>query len=321
MKKNSKIYVAGHRGLAGSALVRTLKLQGFENILKRTHEELDLENQADTYAFFEQEKPEYVFMAAARVGGLFDNNAKPAEFIGVNLRIQNNIIDAAYKSGVKKFIFLGSSCVYPRMPERPIQEEDLLTASLEPTNEAYAIAKITGIKMCEFYKKQYGFNALSIMPPNLHGPNDNFNPQTAHVMQGLMRRMYDAQKNGDETFTVWGSGRPLREFMYIDDMADAAVFLMKNDIEETLLNVGTGEEISILELAKIIQKVVGFEGELITDPTKPDGTPRKTMDVSKLMATGWRPKHTFEKGLMKTWQWYLDNKDNKDKITKKKKST
>lgn len=310
MEKNAKIYVAGHRGLAGSALVRQLEAHGFSNIIYRTHAELDLENQAETNAFFESEKPEYVFMAAARVGGLFDNKAKPADFIGINLRIQNNIIDAAYQNGVKKFIFLGSSCVYPKIPERPIKEEDLLTAPLEPTNEAYAIAKIAGIKLCEFYKKQFGFNALSIMPPNLHGPNDNFDPETAHVMQGLMRRMYDAQQVGDQTFTVWGSGTPLREFMYIDDMADAAIYLMNNDTKETLLNVGTGEEISILDLAKTIQKVVGFEGELVTDPTKPDGTPRKTMDVSKLMATGWMPKHTFKEGLQKTWQWYLDNKDN-----------
>ncbi|MAI08465.1 MAG: GDP-fucose synthetase [Magnetococcales bacterium] len=318
MKKDAKIYVAGHRGLAGSAIVRQLNEQGYNNIIFRTHAELDLENQSATNAFFETEKPEYVFMAAACVGGLFDNKARPADFIGINLRIQNNVIDAAYKNGVKKFAFLGSSCVYPKIADRKIRESDLLTAPLEPTNEAYAIAKIAGIKMCEFYKKQYGFEAIALMPPNLHGPNDNFDPETSHVMQGIMRRMYDAQNAGDKTFTVWGSGTPLREFMYIDDMADAAIYLMnKNTDDETLFNVGTGEEISILDLAKTIQKVVGFTGELVTDPTKPDGTPRKTMDVTKLFSMGWKPNNTFEEGLKKTWNWYLENKE---KFESKKKS-
>lgn len=309
MDKSSKIYVAGHRGLAGSAIVRELTAQGYTNIVTRTHSELDLESQAETYAFFESEKPDYVFMAAACVGGLFDNKERPADFIGINMRIQNNTIDAAYKSGVKKFCFLGSSCVYPRIDDRKISEGDLLTSSLEPTNEAYAVAKIAGIKMCEFYKQQYGFDAISIMPPNLHGPNDNFDPQTAHVMQGIMRRMYDAKNAGDETFTVWGSGTPLREFMYIDDMANAIIFLMNSKTEETLYNVGTGEEISIRALAETIQRVVGFEGELVQDATKPDGTPRKTMNVDRLMSTGWKPRYTFEEGLMKTWNWYLENKD------------
>lgn len=308
MEKNAKIYVAGHRGLAGSALVRRLKSSGYSNLLLRTSKELDLTDQAATESFFAEHKPEYVFMAAARVGGLFDNKNNPAEFIGTNLKIQTNIIDSAHRHGVKKFIFLGSSCVYPKIPDRLIKEEDLLTAALEPTNEAYAIAKIAGIKMCQFYKQQYGFNALSLMPPNLHGPNDNFDPQNAHVLQGLMVRMDDAMQQGKREFTVWGSGTPRREFLYADDFADACVFLMKKDTTAyDMLNIGTGEDISIRELAELVQTTLGFTGDLIQDASKPDGTPRKTMDVSKLKGLGWQPKHTFSEGVDLTWRWYVEN--------------
>lgn len=311
MQKTAKIFIAGHRGLAGSAIVRELQRQGYTNLLLRTHAELDLTNQAAIESFFSAEKPEYVVLAAARVGGLFENAAKPADFIGQNLLIQTLTIDAACRHGVKKFVFLGSSCIYPRIVDRNLVEDDILTAPLEKTNEAYAVAKIAGTKMAEFYQQQYGpstgFQAVTLMPPNLIGPGDNFDPQKAHVAQGLMVRMRAAKLAGDATFTVWGSGTPVREYMYIDDFASAAVYLLANPTPYALYNVGTGEEITILQIAEKVKKLTGFAGELVTDPTKPDGTPRKVMDVSRLFALGWRPQHSVDDAFRLTYQWYLEN--------------
>lgn len=286
MNKDSKIYVAGHRGLVGSAIVRNLEERGYTNIICRTHKELDLTRQADVEKFFEEEKPEYVFLAAAKVGGIHANNTRPAEFIYENLMIESNIIHSAYKYGVKKLLFLGSSCIYPKFANQPIKEEYLLTGELEPTNEAYAIAKITGIELCKFYRRQYGCDFISAMPTNLYGINDNFDLETSHVLPALIRKFHKAKINNQEEVVMWGTGKPLREFMYVDDLADALVHLMVNYSDEIHVNMGTGKDLSIGELAQIVKEVVGYEGKIVNDLSKPDGTPRKLLDVSRLEATG-----------------------------------
>jgi len=303
----SKIFVAGHRGLAGSAIVRRLQTAGFQNLVLRTHAELDLRNQSDTQAFFASERPEYVFLAAAKVGGILANSTYPAEFIHENLAIQNNVIDAAYRNGAAKLAFLGSSCIYPRMAPQPIHEDSLLTGPLEATNEWYAIAKIAGIKMAQAYRKQYGFNAISIMPTNLYGPGDNFNLETSHVLPALMRKAHEAKIANAPELVVWGSGTPLREFLHVDDMADATVFLMEHYNEPEIVNAGTGVDVSIRELAEIVKRVTGFTGELKFDPSKPDGTPRKLLDVSRLKALGWTARIPLEEGITSSYRWFLEN--------------
>lgn len=308
MNKNSKIYVAGHRGLVGSAIVRNLEERGYTNIICRTHKELDLTRQADVEKFFEEEKPEYVFLAAAKVGGIHANNTRPAEFIYENLMIESNIIHSAYKYGVKKLLFLGSSCIYPKFSNQPIKEEYLLTGELEPTNEAYAIAKITGIELCKFYRRQYGCDFISAMPTNLYGINDNFDLETSHVLPALIRKFHEAKINNQEEVVMWGTGKPLREFMYVDDLADALVHLMLNYSDEIHVNMGTGKDLSIGELAQIVKEVVGYEGKIVNDLSKPDGTPRKLLDVSRLEATGWKYKTELREGIEKVYKWYLENK-------------
>jgi GDP-L-fucose synthase len=287
MKFDSKIYIAGHRGMVGSAIVRALENQGFKNLIYRTSKELDLTNQIQVQKFFENEKPEYVFLAAAKVGGIVANNTYRADFIYQNLMIQNNVIHAAYENGVTKLMFLGSSCIYPKNASQPLKEEYLLTGLLEPTNEPYAIAKIAGIKMCEAYRDQYGCNFISVMPTNLYGPNDNYDLNNSHVLPALLRKFIEAKNNGEQSVTIWGTGTPLREFLHVDDLADACLFLMKNYNEKEFLNIGVGHDISIIDLAKMVKQIVGFEGEIILDKSKPDGTPRKLMDVSKLRELGW----------------------------------
>jgi len=309
MNKSDKIYVAGHRGLVGSAIIRNLEKNGYNNLLLRTSKELDLTSQQDVNSFFETEKPDCVFLAAAKVGGIHANDTYPADFIRVNLQIQTNVIDAAYRNNTKKLLFLGSSCIYPKLAPQPMKEEYLLTGELEPTNEWYAIAKIAGIKMCQAYKKQYGFNAISLMPTNLYGPGDNFNLENSHVMPALIRKFHDAKEQGKESVEVWGTGTPKREFLHVDDMADATVFLMHNYDGEQFVNVGVGEDVSIRELAGIVKRTVGFEGELKFDASKPDGTPRKLLDVTKLNQVGWHAKINLEDGVKTTYQWFLDNKE------------
>ena len=308
MEKNSKIYIAGHRGLVGSAIIRNLKERGFTNIIERTHKELDLRRQEEVERFFEIEKPEYVFLAAAKVGGICANNTYPAEFIYDNLMIESNIIHSSYKTKVKKLLFLGSSCIYPKFAEQPIKEEYLLTGELEETNEAYAIAKITGIELCKFYRRQYGCDFISAMPTNLYGINDNFNLETSHVLPALIRKIHEAKIANKEEVVIWGTGKPLREFMYVDDLADALVHLMLNYSEEIHVNMGTGKDISIGELAEVIKEVIGYEGKIVNDLSKPDGTPRKLLDVSRLEATGWKYKVELKEGIEKTYKWYLENK-------------
>lgn len=308
MEKNSKIYVAGHRGLVGSAIVRNLKERGFTNLLVRTHKKLDLKRQEDVEKFFEQEKPEYVFLAAAKVGGIHANSTYPAEFIYDNLMIESNIIHSSYKNKVKKLLFLGSSCIYPKFAEQPIKEEYLLTGELEETNEAYAIAKITGIELCKFYRRQYGCDFISAMPTNLYGINDNFDLETSHVLPALIRKIHEAKIANKEEVVIWGTGKPLREFMYVDDLADALVHLMLNYSEEIHVNMGTGKDISIGELAEVVKEVIGYKGKIVNDLSKPDGTPRKLLDVSKLEATGWKYKIELKEGIEKTYKWYLENK-------------
>lgn len=307
MNKDSKIYVAGHRGLVGSAIVRNLEERGYTNIICRTHKELDLTRQADVEKFFEEEKPEYVFLAAAKVGGIHANNTRPAEFIYENLMIESNIIHSAYKYGVKKLLFLGSSCIYPKFANQPIKEEYLLTGELEPTNEAYAIAKITGIELCKFYRRQYGCDFISAMPTNLYGINDNFDLETSHVLPALIRKFHEAKINNQEEVVMWGTGKPLREFMYVDDLADALVHLMLNYSDEIHVNMGTGKDLSIGELAQVVKEVVGYEGKIVNDLSKPDGTPRKLLDVSRLEATGWKYKTELREGIEKVYKWYLEN--------------
>ena len=307
MEKNSKIYIAGHRGLVGSAIVRNLKEKGYANIIGRTHKELDLTRQSDVEKFFEEEKPEYVFLAAARVGGIYINNEKPADFIYENLMIESNVIHSSYKNNVKKLLFLGTGCIYPKFAKQPIKEEYLLTGELESTNEAYAIAKISGIELCKFYRRQYGCNYISAMPANLYGINDNFDLETSHVLPAIIRKVHEAKVNGDKNITIWGTGKALREFMYVDDLADALVHLMLNYSEEIHVNMGTGEEYSIKELTEIVKEVVGFKGEIKNDLSKPDGTPRKLLDVSRLEATGWKYKTSLKEGITKVYNWYVEN--------------
>ena len=297
MKSNSKIYIAGHRGMVGSAIYRCLKGKGFNNFILRTSEELDLRNQKNVAEFFSTEKPDYVFLAAAKVGGIVANNTYRAEFLYDNLMIQNNVIHHSYLNEVKKLLFVGSSCIYPKHAPQPMKEEYLLTGSLEPTNEPYAIAKIAGIKMCESYRQQYGCNFISAMPTNLYGKNDNYDLQNSHVLPALIRKFHEAKTGGKKEVVVWGTGTPLREFMYADDLAEACVYLMLNYNESQWINIGTGEEISIKDLALMIKNIVGFTGEIVFDTTKPDGTPRKLLDITRLKATGFKHKVGLEEGI------------------------
>ena len=305
MEKHSKIYVAGHRGMVGSAIYRKLQKEGYTNLITRTSDQLDLRNQQAVADFFAAEQPEYVFLAAAKVGGIVANNTYRADFLYENLAIQNNVIHQAYTNDVKKLMFLGSSCIYPKMAPQPLQEDSLLTGLLEETNEPYAIAKIAGIKMCDAYRSQYGCDFISVMPTNLYGYNDNYHPQNSHVLPALIRKFHEAKANGDAEVTIWGSGTPMREFLFADDLADACYFLMQNYSEAQFLNVGTGVDLTIKDLALLIQKVVGFEGQLTFDSSKPDGTPRKLMDVSKLHNLGWKHKIDLEEGLKLAYQDFL----------------
>jgi len=307
MNKQDKIYIAGHRGMAGSAIVRKLTEEGYQNLLMRTSAELDLRNQQKTLEFLEKEKPDYVFLAAAKVGGIVANNTYRAEFIYDNICIQNNVIHGAYIAQTKKLLFLGSSCIYPRMAPQPIKEEYLLTGPLEHTNEPYAIAKIAGIKMCDAYRDQYGCNFISVMPTNLYGPNDNYDLKTSHVIAALLRKIHEAKVNNQSSVTLWGTGEPRREFLHVDDLADASVFLMKNYNEQGLMNVGTGKDLTINELAAVIKNVVGYTGKIEHDTSKPDGTPRKLLDVSKLSALGWIAKINLEDGLRKVYKQYVQS--------------
>jgi len=307
MKKTDKIYIAGHRGLVGSAILRNLENSGYNNFVLRTSKELNLTSQLEVNQFFAIEKPDYVFLAAAKVGGILANDTYPADFIRDNLLIQTNVIDAAYRNNTKKLLFLGSSCIYPKFAPQPMKEEHLLTGELEPTNEWYAIAKIAGIKMCQAYKKQYGFNAISLMPTNLYGPGDNFNLENSHVMPALIRKFHDAKINNLPAVEVWGTGSPKREFLHVDDMADASVFLMNNYDDIDFVNVGVGNDVSIRELAETVKEAVGFKGELDFDTTKPDGTPRKLLDVSRLNGLGWKANTKLKEGVISTYEWYLKN--------------
>lgn len=307
MEKDATIYVAGHNGLVGSAILRTLKVKGYENIIQKTFKELDLRRQEQVEEFFEREKPEYVFLSAAKVGGINANNVYPAEFIYDNLMIETNIIHSAYKNNVKKLLFLGSSCIYPKYAEQPIKEEYLLTGKLEETNEAYAIAKITGIELCKFYKRQYGCDFISAMPTNLYGINDNFDLETSHVLPAMIRKFHEAKINNKSEVVIWGTGKPKREFLYVDDLADALIFLMNNYSGESHVNVGTGEDLEIQELAQIVKEVVGYTGEIKNDLTKPDGTPRKLLDVSVLNSLGWKYKTQLKNGIEKIYRWYGEN--------------
>lgn len=304
---DSLIYVAGHHGLVGSAVVRALRAQGCTKLLLRTHRELDLTDQAAVVAFFQKERPQAVVMAAARVGGIYANNVRPAEFIRDNLLIQDNVIDAAYQAGVAKFVFLGSSCIYPKLAPQPIKEDSLLTGPLEPTNEWYAIAKIAGLKMCQAYRRQYGFNAISLMPTNLYGPGDNFDLQNSHVMPALIRRFHEAKLRGDASLTVWGTGTPRREFLHVDDLADAVIYLLNTYDGEGIVNIGWGEDVTIRELAEVVASVVGFRGRLEFDSSKPDGTPRKLLDTSRLTGLGWTPKIKLKAGIESTYAWFKDH--------------
>ncbi|MBL7711040.1 MAG: GDP-L-fucose synthase [Chitinophagaceae bacterium] len=302
MNKNDKIYIAGHRGMVGSAIMRQLEAGGFQNIIFRTSAELDLRRQQDVADFFAQEKPDYVFLAAAKVGGIMANNTYRADFLYENLMIQNNVIHAAYQNGVQKLMFLGSSCIYPKLAPQPLKEEYLLTGLLEPTNEPYAIAKIAGIKMCDAYRAQYGCNFISVMPTNLYGPNDNYDLNNSHVLPAMLRKFHEAKAEGKESVTLWGSGTPMREFLHADDMAAACVHLMQQYDEEGLVNIGTGKDISIKDLALLIKEITGFEGAIIWDSSKPDGTPRKLMDVSKLKSLGWEAAIGLEEGISSVYQ-------------------
>jgi GDP-L-fucose synthase len=305
MNPAARIYIAGHRGLVGSAILRNLQARGYANFVLRTHAELELERQADVETFFDTERPEYVFLAAAKVGGIHANNTYPADFIYDNLLIECNIIHAAFKHGVKKLLFLGSSCIYPRHAPQPMKEEYLLSGELEPTNEPYAVAKIAGIKLCQSYNRQYGTNFISVMPTNLYGVNDNYHPVNSHVLPALIRRFHEAKVDGRPTVEAWGTGTPRREFMYADDMADACVFLMQNYSGNDFVNIGTGEEITIRELTEMVALTVGYRGEIRWDPTKPDGMERKLLDVSRLHGMGWRHKHSMHEGLIVAYEDFL----------------
>lgn len=309
MEKSSKIFVAGHRGLVGSAILRLLQQQGYTNLVYRTHKELDLTDQQAVKRFFEQEKPEYVFLAAAKVGGIYANNTYPAEFIFSNLEIQNNVIHQSYLHEVKKLCFLGSSCIYPKLAPQPMKEEYLLTGKLEPTNEPYAVAKIAGIEMIKSYNRQYGTNYISVMPTNLYGPNDNFDLQNSHVLPALIRKFVEAKEKNSPSVMLWGTGTPRREFLYVDDMADACIFLMNSYNGNEFVNIGTGDDVTILELANLIKQEVGFNGTLEFDTTKPDGTPRKLLDVSKIHSLGWKARVPLRDGIKKTIEWYLTHRN------------
>ena len=302
--KDSKIYVAGHHGLVGGAVCRTLQREGYSNLLVRARRDLDLAEQSAVRAFFDRERPDAVILAAAKVGGIHANNTRPGEFIRDNLVVQDNVIDAAYRSGVGKFVFLGSSCIYPQLAPQPIKEEYLLTGPLEPTNEWYAVAKIAGLKMCQAYRRQYGFNAISLMPTNLYGPGDNFDLQSSHVLPALIRRFHEAVLRGDSTLSVWGTGTPRREFLHVDDLADAVVFLLRTYDGEPIVNVGWGEDVTIRELAETVAAVTGFAGRILFDPSKPDGTPRKLLDTSRLTSLGWRPRIKLRAGIEDTYAWF-----------------
>jgi len=304
MELDSKIYVAGHRGLVGSAVYRKLKEQGYANTIGRTHNELNLERQAQVESFFQEQRPEYVFLAAARVGGILANNSFPVEFIYSNIMVQTNVIHSAYRMGVKKLLFLGSSCIYPKHCPQPMKEEYLLTGPLEPTNEPYAVAKIAGIKTCQSYNRQYGTDYISVMPTNLYGMNDNFDLETSHVIPALIRKFHEAKIESRPSVTIWGTGKPKREFLHVDDLADACVFLMNHYDESDIINVGCGEDISIAELALLVKDIVGYTGDIEYDIEKPDGTPRKLLDVGKLRGLGWEPKLSLEEGIRKTYEWY-----------------
>src|SRR3984885_4311725 len=305
--KDSRIYVAGHRGLVGSAIVRALKSRGYENLVVRTHGELDLTEQFAVRGFFDSVRPEAVIMAAARGGGIHANSAHPAQFIRDNLLIQDNVIDSAYRAGVGKFVFLGSSCIYPKLAPQPIKEDYLLTGPLEPTNEWYAIAKIAGVKMCQAYRREFGFNAISLMPTNLYGPGDNFDALNSHVLPGLIRRIHAAKLNGDGNVTVWGTGTPRREFLHVDDLADAVVYLLQSYDAEPIVNIGWGEDVTIRALAELIVSAVDYRGELIFDTAKPDGTPRKLLDVGRLSELGWRPRISLKEGIEQTYAWFTEH--------------
>lgn len=307
MEKSSKIYIAGHRGLVGGALVRALEVAGYSNLITKTKEELNLLDQPSVSCFFAEEKPEYVFVAAAKVGGILANDTYPADFIYENLQIQNNVIHNAHQHEVKKLLFLGSSCIYPKYSDQPISENSLLTGPLEPTNEAYAVAKIAGIKLCQNYAKQYGDIFISVMPTNLYGPGDNFHPRNSHVLPALLRRFHEAKEDNAKEVVVWGSGSPLREFLYVDDLASACIHLMKTYDQPEIVNIGTGTDISINELAETIKEVVGYGGNLTWDDSKPDGTPRKLLNVSKLRNLGWQHSVELKDGIVKTYEWYLNN--------------
>ena len=309
MNRDSRIFVAGHRGLVGAAIVRRLRDLGFSNLLLAGRDELDLLDAPAVTAFFADQRPEFVFDAAARVGGILANDSLPADFLLDNLKIQNNLIEASWRSGVSKFLFLGSSCVYPKHAPQPIREESLLAGSLEPTNEWYAVAKIAGIKLCQALRKQHGFDAISLMPTNLYGPFDNFDLKGSHVLPALIRKFHEARQASTGEVEIWGSGTPRREFMHVDDLADAAVFLMERYSQPEIINVGVGYDVTIAELAELVKDVVGFEGGLRFDRTKPDGTPRKLLDVSRLAALGWRSRIELAEGVRQTYQWYVDNAD------------
>lgn len=307
MSNNARIFVAGHRGLVGSAIVRRLRAAGYSELLTRSSGELDLRNQAAVDRFFATERPELVLLAAAKVGGIHANDTFPADFIRDNLQVQTNVIDSAYRHGARKLVFLGSSCIYPKLAPQPMSEDSLLTGPLEPTNEWYAIAKIAGLKMCQAYARQYGFKAITLMPTNLYGPGDNFDLQKSHVLPALIRKFHDAKVAGQQTVTVWGTGTPRREFLHVDDLADACVFLMERYDADRPVNIGWGEDISIRDLATLVQEVVGHVGELQFDTSKPDGTPRKLLDVSRLNGLGWKPKVNLRDGIAATYRWFLEH--------------
>ena len=308
--KSTKIYIAGHRGMVGSAVWRALESKGYSNLIGKTSSELDLRNQQAVDEFYNLEKPEVVIDAAAKVGGILANNDYPYQFLMENMQIQNNLIDGAFKSGIDKFIFLGSSCIYPKFAHQPLKEEYLLTDSLEPTNQWYAIAKITGVKACESIRKQFGKDYVSLMPTNLYGFNDNFDLESSHVLPAMIRKFHDAKEGNNSPVILWGSGTPMREFLYVDDMAEAVVFALENKLKEHLYNVGSGKDITIKKLAETIQKVIGHQGEIIWDSSKPDGTPRKLMDVSKMTSIGWTYSTELEVGIEKTYNWFLENQNN-----------
>ena len=315
MTKDSKIYIAGHMGLVGSAITRQLKSKGYKNLVYKVRSQLDLLNKIALEKFFEEDRPEYVFLAAAKVGGILANNEYPASFIYENLEVQNNVIHLSYKYKVKKLLFLGSSCIYPKQSKQPMKEEYLLSGPLEPTNEPYAIAKIAGIKMCQSYNRQYKTNFIACMPTNLYGFNDNFNPNTSHVLPALVKKFHDAKINNAKSVVLWGTGKPKREFLYVDDMADACILMMEkfnptkeqNEKGEIFMNIGCGVDITILQLAKLVKSIVGFNGEIEYDLSKPDGTPRKLVDITKIKSLGWKPKVSLEKGIEKMYKWYINN--------------